>query len=161
MLKTLLPTLILIITLAACESKKKDPSAEKISPEVVNNPATANSTGTDGKDALPVLEFETTNHHFGDIIQGEKVSYFFKFKNTGNAPLVISSANASCGCTVPEYTKTPIEPDEEGFIDVTFDSGGKSGMVSKTVTIIANTIPNSTILTISAEISVPEKTNSN
>lgn len=147
----------LFVVLAACNQKTESSDGEaKISPEVVNNPATANTNAPADANATPVFAFETDNHEFGVIEQGEKVSYAFKFKNTGNAPLVISSASASCGCTVPEYTKTPVAPGEEGFINVTFDSAGKSGMTSKTVTIIANTIPNTKVLTISADIQVPK-----
>lgn len=155
-LLSLLP-MALFVVLAACNQKTESSDGEaKISPEVVNNPATANTNAPADANATPVFAFETDNHEFGVIEQGEKVSYAFKFQNTGNAPLVISSASASCGCTVPEYTKTPVAPGEEGFINVTFDSAGKSGMTSKTVTIIANTIPNTKVLTISADIQVPK-----
>ena len=141
--------------LVACGGKEANESEDKISPEVVNNPASATASEND-PEAIPVFTFETDNHEFGEIQQGESVTYAFKFKNTGKAPLVISSASASCGCTVPEYTKAPVEPGEEGYINVTFDSSGKSGMVSKTVTLIANTIPNTKVLTISADIQVPK-----
>lgn len=155
-LLSLLP-IALFVVLAACNQKTESSDGEaKVSPEIVNNPATANANAPADANATPVFAFETDNHEFGVIEQGEKVSYAFKFKNTGNAPLVISSASASCGCTVPEYTKTPVAPGEEGFINVTFDSAGKSGMTSKTVTIIANTIPNTKVLTISADIQVPK-----
>ncbi len=145
-----------IAVLASCKGDTEKGADNRMSTEVVNNPATADKDG-EGKTAMAVFTFETDNHEFGEIVQGERVSYAFKFKNTGDAPLVISSASASCGCTVPEYTKTPVEPGEEGFINVIFDSSGKSGMVSKTVTIIANTIPNTKVLTISADIQVPKE----
>ena|SRR5688572_17318004 len=147
---------ISISLLIACGGKEEKESEAKISPEVVNNPASATPSEID-PEAIPVFTFEKDNHEFGEIQQGERVTYAFKFKNTGKAPLVISSASASCGCTVPEYTKTPVQPGEEGYINVTFDSAGKSGMVSKTVTLIANTIPNTKVLTISADIQVPKE----
>jgi len=156
----LLKTFILLTAISvvvACKGNKDE--ASKINPEVVNNPATASSDSNNDPDNIPVFSFETDNHEFGEIIQGEKVSYAFKFKNTGKVPLVISSASASCGCTVPEYTKTPVEPGAEGSINVTFNSEGKAGMVSKTVTLIANTIPNTKVLTISADIQVPKENN--
>jgi Protein of unknown function (DUF1573) len=140
----------LTIGLQGCEQQNKD--TQQLDPAIVNNPATSNPDAAAGKDLLPILEFETTRHHFGVIQSGEKVSYSFGFKNTGNAPLVITNAKASCGCTIPSYTKKPIQPGADGSIEVTFDSKGKSGMESKNITIVANTIPNSTILTISAEI---------
>ena len=104
-----------------------------------------------------MFDFEKTRHHFGEIQAGEKVTYSFVFTNTGTAPLVIKTAKATCGCTIPHYTKEAVEPDAKGSIDVTFDSSGKSGMESKNITIIANTIPNSVVLTISAEILTENK----
>lgn len=80
------------------------------------------------------------------------VNYTFKFKNTGNKDLFIISAKASCGCTIPEYSKEAVHPGDDGKIDVSFDSAGKTGMVSKTISIVANTIPNTKVLTVSAEI---------
>lgn len=148
-----LPLFILTLTFSvSCKNSTENGQEERISPEIVNNPATASGNGSTDENAVPVFSFETDNHEFGEIVEGEMVSYAFKFKNTGTAPLVISSASASCGCTIPEYTKTPVQPDEEGFITVTFDSKGKAGMTSKTVTLIANTIPNTKVLTISADI---------
>jgi len=151
---TLLYACAVLLVFNACSSEKNGNNDEKISPSVVNNPASATESGTTDPDAIPVFEFEKDNHEFGEIMQGEKVTYAFKFKNSGKAPLVISNASATCGCTVPEYTKTPVKPGDEGFITVTFDSEGKSGMTSKTVTLIANTIPNTKVLTISADIQV-------
>jgi hypothetical protein len=157
--KLLFQALTASILLTSCQSKEGSENAEKISPDVVNNPATAQDAASAEANPVPEFTFETDTHHFGEIMQGEKVTYAFKFKNTGKAPLVISSASATCGCTVPEYTKSPVAPGEEGFISVTFDSSGKSGMTSKSVTLIANTIPNTKVLTVSADIQAP-KTNS-
>ena len=56
------------------------------------------------------IEFEEVKHDFGDIPEGPKSSYTFKFKNTGNEPLVLQNVRASCGCTVPEWSKEPIAP---------------------------------------------------
>jgi hypothetical protein len=148
----------LLIGLTSCGQKEGEtPAQEKLSPEMISNPATAETTADPNDIPLPEFTFEVDQHHFGVITQGEKVSYSFKFKNTGKAPLIISSANASCGCTVPEYTKDPVAPGDEGHINVTYNSDGKAGMESKTVTLIANTIPNTKVLTISAEVLVPEK----
>ncbi len=159
-MNTLRNCLLVIITiglsvLLSCKGNKS--GDDRISPEVINNPATASANEDKDDQTLPEFTFETDNHEFGEIVQGEKVSYAFKFRNTGKGPLVISSASASCGCTIPEYTKTPVEAGEEGYVNVTFDSSGKSGMVSKTVTLIANTIPNTKVLTISADIQVPKE----
>ncbi len=158
-IQIILLSAVLAFTAYSCKNESKNATDNKISPEVVNNPASASGNTSNDPDAVPEFTFETDNHEFGEIQQGEKVTYAFKFKNSGKAPLVISTASASCGCTVPEYTKDPVQPGEEGFINVTFDSSGKSGMTSKTVTLIANTIPNTKVLTISADILVPQATN--
>ncbi len=145
----LLPAMLLF---SSCFQKDPD---QKLNPDIVKNPVTADGT-TDLKN-LPVFEFEKDNHEFGEITEGETVSYNFKFKNTGKSPLIITSASASCGCTVPEYSKDPVAAGDQGFIKVTFNSEGKHGMVSKNVTLLANTIPNTKVLTISAEIISKDK----
>jgi hypothetical protein len=127
---------------------------EQINTDVVNNPLSAESSVD--MDKLPKFSFEKDTHDFGVIFQGEKVSYGFKFTNTGKTDLIINSASGSCGCTVPNYPKNPIPPGGSGQIDVTFDSNGKQGKQTKTVTLIANTIPNTTVLTITGEVKVPE-----
>lgn len=85
------------------------------------------------------MVFNKKEHDFGEIKQGDKVSYTFTFKNTGDNDLTIISANASCGCTVPEYTKEPLKPGKSGKMKVSFDSSGKTGVQTKTVTVRANT----------------------
>ncbi|REJ82395.1 MAG: DUF1573 domain-containing protein [Bacteroidetes bacterium] len=142
-----------VTTLLSCRNsaeKNSDIPENAINPEVMNNPASA---GDQSSDAVPVMTFEKTEHDFGKITDGEKVSYAFKFTNTGNADLIIRAANGSCGCTVPEYPKDPIKPGKGGTIIVTFDSTGRTGKQSKTVTIISNTVPNTVTLTINSEVS--------
>lgn len=109
----------------------------------------------DGK--YPVMTFTETEYDFGDINQGDKVEHTFEFKNTGESDLVITNARASCGCTVPEYTKEAIKPGENGTIKVTFNSAGKQGQTLKTVTISCNTANEDEKLTIKTNIQVPNK----
>ena len=123
-----------------------------INPDVMKNPASASG---DAKGALPTMEFTEDSHDFGAIVQGEKVSYSFTFKNTGKGDLVISSAAGSCGCTVPEYPKGAVPPGATGIIKVTFDSSGKEGHQEKTVTLTANTVPNTKVLKIMATVDIP------
>src|ERR1035437_3834101 len=136
--KLLIATLILITT--ACHHEEKKNDAAKISTDVINVPSTAS-----GKPAVPgsapMMVFNEVVHDFGKITQGEKVSYSFIFKNTGGSDLVISSAQGSCGCTVPSYPKEPIKIGQESKIDVVFDSDGKSGLVEKTITLVTNCNP--------------------
>ena len=149
--------LLFLLPFLCCNSKQeKLPSGEnKLSPDIVDNPATANGKADTSK--VPKFYFAETTHHFGEIKEGDIVTYIFKFKNVGGSQLVIAQAKGSCGCTVPEYSKNPVQPGDEGEIKVTFDSHGKSGMESKTVTVLANTIPATKVLTISAEVIQPVK----
>ena len=135
---------------AACGSS----GDETISTDVVSNPVSADDT--ESKEDLPIMEFETQLQEFGTIVQGEKARMTFAFKNVGDSELIISSANGSCGCTVPDYPKTPISPGEEGVIEVLFDSKGKMGKQHKKVYIVANTNPASNVIAISGNVVGPE-----
>jgi hypothetical protein len=143
----------LISLLMACSSgENKNMPSGSIDPALVNNPATA-SADSSGKDKnAPVFDFKDESHDFGIITEGEKVSYAFRFKNSGKADLIIRSATGSCGCTVPEFSKDPIAPGKEGVVNVTFNSEGKESKQNKTVTLVANTIPNTKVLTILADV---------
>ena len=80
-------------------------------------------------------------YDFGQTKEGEIVEYSYRFKNTGNNPLVVSEAHASCGCTVPEKPEKPIMPGEIGFIKVKFNSENRPGEAHKTVTVTSNANP--------------------
>jgi hypothetical protein len=136
-------------TVWGCGSQTKD----EIGSDIVHIPVTAD--GEDGKARMPKMEFEQTTHDFGKLIQGEKVSYTFKFKNTGNASLVVSAVVPSCSCTVAQFTKTPILPREEGTVTVNFNTETKKGMVHNSVVVQANTYPSETKLTLTAMVSAP------
>ena len=120
----------------------------------MNNPATA-VEGEGDKSELPTMEFVEKVIEFGTISQGEKVKKRFRFKNTGSSNLIISDAKGSCGCTVPLWPKQPIRPGQEGEIEVVFDSNGKSGRQNKTVTLVANTVPNKTVIAIKGDVVAP------
>ncbi len=100
----------------------------------------------------PDIRFDKTEHYFGRILQGEKVGYNFIFTNDGDASLVIMDASASCGCTVPKYSREPIAPGEKGSVEVVFDSSGRMGQQSKTVTLRTNGKVQIVYLTIKADI---------
>lgn len=99
------------------------------------------STPGDTTQGAPEMTFEQTVHNFGEIRQGEKVEYAFKFTNTGSKDLLIQNAVSSCGCTVPEWPKEPVKPGESGYLKVVFDSHGKEGYTEKEISIKANTTP--------------------
>jgi hypothetical protein len=93
----------------------------------------------DGEPGVPVFTPEKTSHDFGTI--GESDGYaehIFKFKNTGDEPLTIAQVQASCGCTKPEWTQTPVEPGQEGVIIITFNPRGRIGNFNKSATVYTN-----------------------
>lgn len=105
----------------------------------------------------PEFKFEVETYNFGTVKQGESVTYEYKFTNVGKEPLVISRAQGSCGCTVPDWPKEPIAPGKEGKIKVVFSSGGKSGMQHKQVTINSNAKTPVVTLSIKGEVVVPQQ----
>lgn len=93
------------------------------------------------KVAGPVFKFEKGDvHDFGKVPEGPKAVYAFKFKNVGNAPLLIQNASASCGCTVPTWPKEPILPGKTGSITVEYNTQGKVGPIDKTVWVQSNAV---------------------
>lgn len=85
------------------------------------------------------ITFEKTSHDFGTFPESQKVTYAFKFTNTGDKLLVIHQAMASCGCTVPTYPKEPIQPGDSGEIVVSYNGSGKfPGHFRKAITIRTN-----------------------
>lgn len=101
---------------------------------------------------LPEFAFAKEEHDFGKINEGDQVDYIFEFTNTGEAPLIISSAKGSCGCTVPEWPKEPIAVGDKGEIKVKFNSKKKPGIQNKTVTITSNTFPKQKKIRIKADV---------
>lgn len=144
-MKRIVYTILVSLALLSCETKDN-----KINSSLVNNPVTAD--GIKKGTTAPAIEFEKTEHDFGKILQGEQVTYTFKFKNVGNAPLIITDIEKTCGCTSPEFTKEPLKPGESGKITITYDSKGHKGFQNKRLIVKANTNPSETILRIKAQV---------
>ena len=106
---------------------------------------------------IPSFEWAGTEHDFGTFNEGDVVTYTYTFKNTGESPLIIESVRPSCGCTAPNWTKTPIPVGGEGTVDVKFDSKGKPNAQNKTVTVTANTWPKQTVLRFKAFVTPKAK----
>lgn len=101
----------------------------------------------------PVISWEKVTHDFGDIIQGEKVSYVFKFTNAGNEPLVITNVEVTCGCTTPKgWPRDPIMPGGQGELTVAFNSAGKFGKQNKVVTVTSNSAGTTNQVMITANV---------
>ncbi|MDP2068981.1 MAG: DUF1573 domain-containing protein [Lutibacter sp.] len=86
-----------------------------------------------------IIEFDTKDYDFGTVNEGEVVEGIFKISNKGKTDLIITNASASCGCTVPEWPKDPIKPGDSGELKFSFDSKGRTGKQSKTITLQTNT----------------------
>lgn len=90
------------------------------------------------------LQFETTEISYGEIEKGADGVRVFKFTNSGSAPLIITNAQQSCGCTVPAWPKEPIMPGESASIQVKYDTQ-RVGHFAKHVTVTSNAIDHSTV----------------
>ncbi len=101
---------------------------------------------------LPKINFEKIDHDFGTIPEGQVVEHTYKFQNTGEAPLIIQSAQGSCGCTASDWTKTPIPVGGTGFVTAKFDTNGRPNIQNKTVTVTANTYPKQSVLRFKAMV---------
>lgn len=143
---------VFTLALVSCGGKKAE---NGVTTDLINVSETAN--GSVDKSKLPVIKFAEENFDFGKIIQGEKVSHVFTFKNEGKSNLIIASAKASCGCTVAQPPKEPIAPGGTGKIDVVFDSNGKSGHVTKSITVVTNCEPSTAILVIGGDVITPNE----
>ncbi len=125
-------------------------SAPTITP--VNNATPVATPAEKPEGPLPSFNFSEELHDFGTIKDGDVVEHVFSFTNTGAAPLIISDAKGSCGCTVPEWPKEPIPVGATGQLKVKFNSKNKPGIQNKTVTITANTWPTTQRLRIKANV---------
>jgi hypothetical protein len=92
------------------------------------------------------------------VITFKMLGSIFQVKNTGDADLVLISATASCGCTVPKYNKKPVAPGDAGAVEVAFDTSGRDGIQTKTVVVQSNAENNIVILRIIAEVKKEETT---
>lgn len=107
-------------------------------------------TSSQSKSNMAVMVFDKKVHDFGEIQQNTPQETVFTFTNTGDAPLIITNATSSCGCTIPEYPKnTPIAPGEKGNLTVKFNGSGIN-KVTKTIRVQTNTASGEEILQIHA-----------
>jgi hypothetical protein len=130
--------------IAELESRVQELST---SPSAVPNPTAQPAAPAQKPEGpLPAMAWEVTEHDFGTITEGDEVTKIYTFENAGEAPLIIENVRPSCGCTAPSWTKTPIPVGGTGTVEVKFNSKGKPNAQNKTVTVIANTWPQNTVL---------------
>lgn len=138
-----------LLTLFSCgpnTSEKPEKSVEEImtsseisNSSIIRNPVSAKEPADTVN--VPKITFEETSFDFGEVTEGQTVDHVYKFTNTGKAPLLISGARSTCGCTVPEWPEEPIPPGEGGEITVRFNTKNKRNKQTKPITIMANTYP--------------------
>jgi len=131
--------IIIFLGVVGCTSASENEQS-KISPE---NTALGST---------PAIEFDTTVNNLGTIVEGEQVLTYFKYQNTGDAPLVIYSIKAGCGCTVPKWNEKPLNPGDKDGIKVIFNSSGKSGNSNIRITVNSNANNATNTLYIKAEV---------
>lgn len=104
----------------------------------------------------PKITFAEASHDFGDITQGDRVTYVFKYENTGNEPLILSNVRTTCGCTAPNWSREPLAPGESADLTISFNSRGKSGMQNKIITVMSNSVNSEERVKITANVLMPE-----
>ncbi|MDB4605494.1 DUF1573 domain-containing protein [Flavobacteriaceae bacterium] len=144
-------SLIALLSMSLITFSCKEKATEKI--ENANVEAAAVRDASANK--MAVMTFDKTFHDFGQITQGTPQQTVFTFTNTGDAPLIITDATSSCGCTIPDYPKnTPIAPGQQGKMVVNFNGSGQN-QVTKTINVQANTANGSELLKIQAFVLAP------
>ena len=128
MFKTVLCSAGFLVLMTGCDVRKKDKQA------------TIATTPAEVKDPTSIQLIDSV-YDFGKVTEGEIVEYSYRFKNTGDKPLVVSEVHASCGCTVPEKPEEPVKPGEIGFIKVKFNSDHRPCEAHKTITVNSNAKP--------------------
>ncbi len=143
--------LFILIFLFSCnENSHKE---KKISADIVQNPVSASDDGDFSK--LPKVKFETEEHDFGTIVQGEKIAWVFNYENIGKSDFIISRVKSSCGCTIPKWSKKPLSPGGKEELEIIFDSDRKRGSIYKSITLFTNSQPSKIKLFIKGEVIIP------
>lgn len=101
------------------------------------------------------VNWEATQFDFGKVKQNVPVTHEFKFTNTSKVPFIIANAQPSCGCTAPDWTKTPVPPGDSGFVKATFNAASP-GPFNKTITVTSNVEGGIILLTIKGEVVVAQ-----
>ena len=140
---TMIALLLASFSLQAQDTSKKPQDATKKEQSATNK----------GKKAkVAEITFESLEHDYGNIYKGDNGECEFVFKNTGKAPLQITNARASCGCTVPSWPREPIAPGKKSVIKVKYDTN-RLGTINKSITVTSNAVNNSVVLHIKGSIS--------
>ncbi len=146
MKRVIMSVLCLAVSMAAV--KAQDHKAP-----IVNAPTAQQAPQTEAVDPnAGVFKFKEETHNYGTVPEGPKAECDFEFTNTGKKPISISNAAGSCGCTVPQWPHEPIMPGKKGVIHVSYNTEGRSGRISKTVTISSDAQQKTMVLSITGDV---------
>ena len=154
---------LLPAALLSCDVKRKDKIADDSKTDSLNvirqqredsiRIEKENAAQQEAMKNATTVQLIDSVYNFGKIVEDEKVEYSYRFKNTGSNPLVIFSAHASCGCTIPEKPEKPILPGEIGTLKVVFNSAGKKNQhIDKEINVSSNVTPSFPILHLTGEV---------
>jgi len=154
---TLLTLSVVVLLSVACNNTTKENKQD--AEEITEGVNTADNTGinaqlpdsTESADA-PIVKFQNDTYDFSKIKEGEKITHKFEFTNTGKSPLIISDVQAGCGCTTPKFDKKPVNPGEQGSIEIGFNSSGQRGTQHKIITVYSNAEPKQLMLHLKGEV---------
>jgi hypothetical protein len=153
-MKSVLFAVSICTLLLACKDQTKtdEKKGDLLSTNIVNNPRSAAGTDQVAMANMANMGFADSLYDFGNIDEGEVVTHEFSFTNTGKSPLIISSADGSCGCTVADFPHEPVQPGKTGTITTRFNSAGKPGHQEKSVTLKTNSSRGNHMLFIKGEV---------
>jgi hypothetical protein len=154
----ILVTSLLSFSLFSCQSGNEEVRAaarqdiETVTPANPNAAAPVQPSVSAPTGPTTSMAFQESSFNFGTVTAGEIINHTFSFTNTGDEPLIISDARGTCGCTVPSKPTAPIAPGETGEITVRLDTKNKRGMINQRVTVIANTTPAQTTISMDGTV---------
>lgn len=132
-MRSVLALLAALVLMTACQNQAQEKNAA-----ATDNSGTADAVAENTQDNTTIQWIDSARD-MGTINEGVKLEVAFRFKNTGNKPLVIKHVQPACGCTAADIPNEPIAPGQEGVIKGVFDSHGREGTQNKTMTVYTNT----------------------
>ena len=144
-----------VILLSGCQiTDHSEVDPDEVTPNAMQIPASGYRDAD--LSSMPAFTFDSVSQNMGKVAEGAQVEKVYGFVNSGKSDLLITDVRGSCGCTVgKDWPKMPIHPGERSAIIVAFDSQGRPGKQHKTITIVANTEPSTTVLTLTGEVVAP------
>jgi hypothetical protein len=149
--------ILLAVVVVALSNCGEGTDKGRISTDLINISATANSSDISSNKSGPMLKMDDISFNFGTIAAGKRVNHVFKFVNSGDSPLLLANVHATCGCTVAKsWPKDPIMTGQGGEIVVEFDSSNMTGHQDNAIHIVSNARPASLVLKLTGDVIGPD-----